>query len=235
MRQTLLTLSVLLVMMAAIAAIATGPASRAQQTLPTPEGQLGGPMPLPTQGQPGNLPSPTTPPTPTIESATPAAGVPHPAACRVAARSIEELIVLAHSDVPPPPSDDGGVPADAATADGVLATAHELVACLNAGDQLRVAALLTDDYLARLLADTGWAPDEVLSILGPLLPRAPERWIAVAAVTDACALPDGGAVATVVLFDPERFPLGTTSRHRFVFAHDGDRWLVDDVLPLAGT
>jgi hypothetical protein len=230
LRQTLLALSGMMLLIATIAAIATGPATGAQQTLPTPEGQLGGPMPLPPQGQPGQLPSPTPPATPTPEPATPEAGAPHPSGCRVVARPLQELVLLAQSDsLPPPPSADGGVPDDAATVEGVTSTMQELIACLNAGDQLRAAALLTDDCLARLLVESGWDQDEVMSVLGLLLPRAPERWISVTEVSDVLTLPDDRAAANVVLFDPERLTLGATTMHRVVFQSQDGEWLIDAI------
>ena len=47
-----------------------------------------------------------------------------------------------------------GEDADEATIQAVTQTYRELVACLNAGQFLRVYALYTDDYLRRTLADT---------------------------------------------------------------------------------
>jgi hypothetical protein len=230
MRQFILACAAALLLAAAIVVVIAGPAIRAEQVLPTPQGQLGGPEPLATQAPPGQLPSPTPPPTPTPAPATPMAGIPNPADCRVEARPIEDLVILANSDLPPaPPSTDGGIAADPTTTEDVTATVHELIACLNAGDQLRAAALLTDDYLARLLAETGWQSSEVMSILAPLLPRLPERWMHLTSVTDVLVLPDGHTSTEVALFDPERFPLGGTTRHRFVFKKDADRWLVDAV------
>ncbi|MGH2560567.1 MAG: hypothetical protein ACRDJH_16005, partial [Thermomicrobiales bacterium] len=77
MRQSILACTFLILLIATIAAIATGPATGAQDVLPTPQGQLGGPMPLPPREQPGQSPSPTPPATPTPLPATPEAGVPH--------------------------------------------------------------------------------------------------------------------------------------------------------------
>jgi plastocyanin len=48
-----------------------------------------------------------------------------------------------------------GEDADEATVQAVTQTYRELVACLNAGQFLRVYALYTDDYLRRTLADSG--------------------------------------------------------------------------------
>jgi plastocyanin len=48
-----------------------------------------------------------------------------------------------------------GEDADEATVQAVTQTYRELVACLNAGEFLRVYALYTDDYLRRTLADSG--------------------------------------------------------------------------------
>jgi hypothetical protein len=230
MRNIILACSVLVLFVTAAIVVVTGPSTGAQDVLPTPKGQLGGPEPLVTFAPPGQQPSPTPPAPPTSTPATPVAGEPHPAECRVDARPIEDLILLADADAPPAsPSTDGGIVADAATAGSVYATTHELVACLNAGDQLRAAALLTDDCLTRLLADTGWESGEIMSIIGPLLPRLPERWIQLTAVTDIQIVLDGRVSATVVLFDPERITLGPTSTHRVVFMLNSNRWLIDDI------
>src|ERR671918_2604621 len=98
------------------------------------------------------------------QNATPAAGeVIDPAECQVEPRPIEEIerlvgIASEEADATPDAAQAGameGEDADEATVQAVTQTYRELVACLNAGEFLRVYALYTDDYLRRTLADSG--------------------------------------------------------------------------------
>src|SRR5918996_92483 len=98
------------------------------------------------------------------QDATPAAGeVIDPAECQVEPRAIEEIEQLVgtageEADATPDAAQAGsmeGEEADEATVQAVTQTYRELVACLNAGEFLRVYALYTDDYLRRTLGDSG--------------------------------------------------------------------------------
>ena len=96
------------------------------------------------------------------QDATPAAGeVIDPAECQVEPRAIEEIEQLVGTagegaDATPDAAQAGsmeGEDADEATVQAVTQTYRELVACLNAGEFLRIYALYTDDYLRRTLND----------------------------------------------------------------------------------
>lgn len=99
------------------------------------------------------------------QEATPASGqVVDPAECQVEARGAEDIEALVGAEsegdaqVTPAVSEIGGLtgePADEATVEAVTATYRELVACLNAGNYLRIYALYTDAYLQRTVADGG--------------------------------------------------------------------------------
>lgn len=99
------------------------------------------------------------------QEATPSGGqVIDPAECQVEARGAEDIEALAGAETEddaqgtPAISEIGGLvgdPADEATVEAVTATYRELVACLNAGDYLRIYALYTDAYLQRTVADGG--------------------------------------------------------------------------------
>src|SRR5918995_4048225 len=98
------------------------------------------------------------------QDATPATGeVIDAAECQVEPRSTEELQQLVGTasegtEATPGAAQAGsmeGEDADEATVQAVTQTYRELVACLNAGQFLRVYALYTDDYLRRTLADSG--------------------------------------------------------------------------------
>jgi plastocyanin len=100
----------------------------------------------------------------TAQDATPAAGeVIDPAECQVEPRAIEEIEQLVGTagegeEATPGAAQAGsmqGEEADEATVQAVTQTYRELVACLNAGEFLRVYALYTDEYLRRTLADSG--------------------------------------------------------------------------------
>ena len=60
-----------------------------------------------------------------------------------------------------------GEDADEATVQAVTQTYRQLVACLNAGQFLRVYALYTDDYLRRTLADSGIDPQQFQATPAP--------------------------------------------------------------------
>lgn len=155
--------------------------SRAQGALPTPEGQLGGPLSLATvpplavaTSEPTS--TPTEPATPE-ENASPAAtpgpagtterDVPSAEECKAAPVDLRLLLdrlattpgfietALASPPVAPstptPYALPEGEPADDATGAGVSATVREYVACLNAQAPAQQLALFTDAYLGRQL------------------------------------------------------------------------------------
>ena len=115
-------------------------------------------------------------PSVTAQDATPAAGeVIDPAECQVEPRAIEEIQQLVgtageEADATPDAAQAGsmeGEDADEATVQAVTQTYRELVACLNAGEFLRVYALYTDDYLRRTLADSGIDPAQFQATPAP--------------------------------------------------------------------
>ena len=96
------------------------------------------------------------------QEATPAGEVIDASECQVEPRASEELEQIAGAapedgaEATPAISEIGGLtgePADEAVVEGVTATYRELVACLNAGDYLRIYALYTDEYVQRTLAE----------------------------------------------------------------------------------
>jgi plastocyanin len=110
------------------------------------------------------------------QDASPAAGeVIDPAECQVEPRTTEELEQLVGAanegtEATPGAAEAGsmeGEDADEATVQAVTQTYRELVACLNAGEFLRVYALYTDDYLRRTLADSGIDPAQFQATPAP--------------------------------------------------------------------
>lgn len=168
--------------------------------------------------------------------------VPAPEGCLVAPRTVEEIRRLAEQSMEPyarsfarnPVPMPTGPPADAETVAEVERTLREDAACVAAGDQLRSAALRTNGFLLRQLADAGPIPEAELAALGTpspgevgsaweLIPGEPVR-----------LLPDGlvgapvgmGETADGFEWSPEE-GVGMF----LVFAKVGDRYLFEDQVP----
>jgi hypothetical protein len=124
-------------------------------------------------------------------------------------------------------------PAGAATVAAVEATVRELVACLNAGDRLRLAALYTEANFARRFALRGpfggSDADQILADLASVpTPRPQPDRAVVEAVGDVIVWPDGRVDATLSLFDPTWSSIGPRLLW-ITFDGDGGRLLVDRI------
>ncbi|CAA9570119.1 MAG: hypothetical protein AVDCRST_MAG59-3405 [uncultured Thermomicrobiales bacterium] len=157
------------------------------------------------------------------QEATPmgSAAPPDAAECRVAPRPIEDFRALLGTPVPPTPETfaaPAGDPADPAVVEGVLATVRELLACHNAGDFQRQAALYTD---AGFVEDfRGLAEDDVAAIATPSPGFLPP--LRLVTVRDVVVLDDGRVGAVVVTFTSE------VERDDYLFLVEQDgRYLVD--------
>lgn len=173
--------------------------------------------------------------------------------CRVEPRSADELFALlslaegaeqaapaARTPVPAPP----WTAADKETAAAAEATAREWVACINADDNLRIAALMTDAALARFFAGAMVAADQLeeaqAMLAGTPTPRAEEEQARLVSVSDVAVLEDGRIVALAVINEPALRPRGQETL-LLVFDPTGERFLIDDVVqfsivpPRAGT
>ncbi len=123
--------------------------------------------------------------------------------------------------------------ADMTTATAVAAAAREIIACFNAGDIPRGAALMTDNGVRR--AYWGLTIDEenrelaMVRIPAPPERRADEFLIRLTAVTNVTMLPDGRAAAFVVISEP-LLPPGGAETLLFIFADREGRWLLDDLI-----
>jgi len=164
------------------------------------------------------------------QDATPAAGeVIDPAECQVEPRAMEEIQQLVgtageEADATPDAAQAGsmeGEDADEATVQAVTHTYRELVACLNAGEFLRVYALYTDDYLRRTLNDSGIDLEQIQAT------PAPDRQEATAlvSVSDVRQLA-GGLIAARV--ETTSSPEGTSSVIQGVLEPVEDRYLIAD-------
>ncbi|MFL5759881.1 MAG: hypothetical protein ACJ789_09080 [Thermomicrobiales bacterium] len=190
------------------------------QAVPTPIGQLGGPVPL----TPEERDTPT--PGPTSTAATPENGG-GSIGCDVAPLPVDEAIArLGQAGPSVPESAPGSSAAD--TNDAVVTTLRIFVACLNAGDYLRVAAITTPEFFASLVAGTGWTREELPAKLSALHPRDPDLTLRIVRTSVEVDQTGGKATATVTLLDPVSPWLGEADYWaRFVQA--GGAWLLADL------
>ncbi|HEX5991546.1 MAG TPA: cupredoxin domain-containing protein [Thermomicrobiales bacterium] len=164
------------------------------------------------------------------QDATPAAGeVIDPAECQVEPRAIEQIEQLMgtageEAEATPAAAQAGsmeGEEADEATVQAVTQTYRELVACLNAGEFLRIYALYTDNYLRRTLNDGGIDLQQIQAT------PAPDRqeMTALVGVSDVRQLAGGRVAARV---ETTSSPEGTASIIQAILEPVDDRLLIAD-------
>jgi hypothetical protein len=175
----------------------------------------------------------------TGEADSPRLVAPEECASQVAEpRAYEEVaavLSLEGEGVPAPPMTQINAPlgevADLETAIAIEETARLVLACFNAGDFLRSAALMTDNGVTR--AFWGLTIDQENRDLARERlqaapePRAAEFLTRLMTVTDVSTLPDG-RVAAFVVFNEPLLPPGGPETLLFVFANQDGEWLVDD-------
>ena len=176
------------------------------------------------------------------QDATPTAGldIPAPAECTIAPRSEDELRALFRevaatplptsletspiSAVPPV-----GAPADAQTVAEITATWRHYLACLSAGDQPRMFALLSDAMVRRqFVVDIafGVTEDALFAYLAATpVPLAPDQSVPFVPFTDVRLLADG----RVAVIGPGDGGRGDVR----IFIKQADRWLLDEWFDLA--
>jgi len=192
------------------------------------------------------------------QDATPAAGPARaergvPAEdCQVAPRVADDVFALIglveggqaspaeRTPVPAPP----WTAADDEAAAAAEATAREWLACINADDNLRIAALMTDAALTRFFAGALAAEEQRADAQARLAeepaPRAEEERVRLLSVSDVAVLDDGRIVALAVINEPALRPRGQETL-LLVFDPAGARFLIDDIVqfsivpPRAGT
>jgi hypothetical protein len=112
-----------------------------------------------------------------------------------------------------------GQPVDDAADAEIEVLYQHLVACLNAGDYLRVYALYTDDYLTRNLSE------EVLDKLGATpVPVEESTQSSFGGVLDARVLDDNRIAALISVSNPQSGDIIIAS----ILERDGDRLRIDD-------
>lgn len=110
--------------------------------------------------------------------------------------------------------------ADEATTEAVTNTYRELVACLNAGDYLRIYALYSDDYLRRLLAEGGQDLESLQAT-----PAPEEERTGLVSVSSVQWVDDDHVAARVETSDPTTD--GTVIIDA-ILVPAGDRFLIND-------
>lgn len=171
------------------------------------------------------------------QEGTPTAGldVPAPAECTVEPRSEDELRALfreaAATPVPTSPEASPtpavpptGAPADEQTVAEIEATWRQYIACISAGDQARMFAVLSDDMVRRqFVVDIafGVTEDALFAYLSATpVPLLPDQSVPFFPFDDVRVLSDG----RVAVVGPGELGRGDVR----IFVKEGDRWLVDD-------
>ncbi len=161
--------------------------------------------------------------------------VPSPAECTVEPRSEDELRALFRevAATPLPTSLDGsptpavaptGAPAGEQTVAEVNATWRQYLACIIAGDQARMFALLSDAMVRRqFVVDIafGVTEDALFAYLAATpVPLLPDQSVPFTPFDDVRVLSDG----RVAVVEPGEQGRGDVR----IFVKEGDRWLLDD-------
>jgi len=167
--------------------------------------------------------------------------------CLVAPRSIDELETLTAGnqtprevDLPEPtPLPAGGAPPAEETVAEITAAAREMVACSNAGDNLRRLALFSDSNVRQSFPN---GPTEVFKRLvtaSPVPVPAGER-VALLGIDGVQQIGSERVRAEISIDNPTRHThgpagaapaAGQTDAATIVYVKDGDRWLIDEVVP----
>jgi hypothetical protein len=180
------------------------------------------------------------------QDATPAAGeesprIVLPSECQVEPRPADQITQVLQLDgeglTAPTPMDITpplGEVVDPETALAIKEAAREVIACFNAQDLPRMATLMTDNGLRSAfwgLSSTPAAREATKANLAATpQPRVEEAALTrLIAVTDESRLPDGRVAAFVIINDPLQPPAGAAAL-LFVFAQQGDAWLLDDLI-----
>jgi glutamine cyclotransferase len=174
------------------------------------------------------------------QEATPTPGV----ACAVAPREVEALLALwfdptgatrvtgfTTHDLEALALDPArGEPAGAAVTSAVGDVAREWVACLDAGDQRRAHALLTDAYVTERGFPAGSRDEARAELEASPSPVAPEAMRSIGPAVDARRFPDGRVGASFAVTGL-RQP-GESVTLFVLFARIGDEWRIDGMAEL---
>ena len=197
-----------------------------------------GPVSSRAAAQADPMASPTT-----VDEGSQLRGIP-PEACQVAPRPSEEVYallglaegtegaatpVVVRTPVPAPPwqaaSED--------TVQAATATIREWLACINADDNFRIAALMTDEALVRFFGGRLVADEAIegarANLAGTPVPRTEEQNVRLVAVSDVSLLDDGRVAALALIDEPVLPPEGQETLLVILVQVD-NHLLIDDVV-----
>lgn len=160
--------------------------------------------------------------------------------CVIDPRAYEEIAAILSLDgegVPQPPymqiTPPLGDVVDLDTDIAIKEATRHILACFNAGDVPRAAALMTDAGVQRsywgLTIDQENRELARTRLAAAPEPRAEEFFIRLITVTDASMMPDGRIAAFVVINEPLLPPAGPETL-LFIFANQDGQWLLDDFI-----
>jgi hypothetical protein len=157
---------------------------------------------------------------------------PDPSDCVIEPLPVEEIAVILGTPVAGPSAiatpfaPPAGEPADAETTADVIATLHQVFACANAGDRLRVASLFTDDFVRNFFG--GVPLEDLLDFLAiPPQPLPEDQKRIIIRFGEVQLLPDGRAGVVIVLDEPAD-PRTEEPDYAILERVEG-RWLVDEL------
>jgi hypothetical protein len=170
---------------------------------------------------------------------------PDPAECVIEPRSMDDIVRIVGTPVPgmdasvPAPAASPapfviprGEPADTETADEVIATLHQVFACTNGGELLRVYALFTEDFVREFFAQTPLTADVIAFLAATPQPLPKEQQRIIRGFGSVQILADGRAGVMIVLDEPDD-PRREEPDYAILEQVDG-RWLVDEIHENAG-
>ena len=175
----------------------------------------------------------------TAQPGTPAyPAAPDPGECVIEPASIEEIAAILGTPVAEPTDSatpfvpPTGEPADPETSADVVATLHQVFACANAADPLRVASLFTDGFVRVFFG--GVPLDDLLEFLTiPPQPLPEDQKRIIIRFGEVQLLPDGRAGVVIVLDEPA--DPRTEEPDYAILEHVEGRWLVDELHEDGGT
>lgn len=161
------------------------------------------------------------------------AAIPMPEECVVEPRDQAEIEEILASSQPAAPLASGlpvplGTPADDDTKTEITELVRQFVACLNAGDAARAAALVTESGLVGFYGVA--AADDSVEVQAPegeVMARADDEMLRLRAVTDVSVMDDGRLGAFVLLNDPL---VRGSQTMLFIFGDDGNGPAIDSVV-----
>ncbi len=194
------------------------------------------------RGEPGTeRPIPTASSVMVLES-----DVPLPQQCKTAPRSTSSLLALLAqstpvaatpmaSATPVPAVLPDGRPADPSVVAAIVSTYLEATACSNAGDFVRALSLYSDDNVQGIIHSasvaTGLEPQLIAMALStPITTVQTAQLTAIVSIDDVQHLSDGRVAARIGTKPAGEAANSSTDSSVVVFARQGDRWLIDEII-----